>query len=671
MPIKKTYLFIFLIALSFGLLSFASADVILLSVPGVKTLGAGENWKVGAGYALEAWIIDAKAVPRQGGFILRKNGATVDEIILTEGQTYSFKGYPPGQTLFTTKLSSIFAAQVSDMAQFTETYLSPSAVASCAQNWQCTPWSQCENGKQHRACIDANDCGSGANMPADSQDCASQTLAVGGAWKAGGGFLFEAAMIDARAKQGWFKLYKDGALVDDKIVTEGQTFGYNDWTLKITAFSVKVDSIWAAQVSDMVKLTNLYILNSYLNSCVKDWQCFDWSRVCTIDGLQVRSCWDNNNCGDLSGKPSTSQNCEVVNSCTENWQCSAWSNCVNNSQTRACNDLNNCGTVNSKPAITQSCVSNPCVENWSCGDWSSCVNSQQSRSCADLNSCGTANNKPSITLRCVSNPCVETWSCGVWSNCVNNSQTRVCADINNCGTSIVMPSLWKICTSPSPSSPSPSQPSQQQNANCPALKAGDLFKVPDNSAVYIINNDSRRLYFPNSEVYHTWYQTFSTVQTILNVCVDDYPAPGKPPYGVNFRSGSRLVKREISPYVYAVLPNNQLSKIGSPEVAKELYGANWTKLVRDISDVFWINYNISNSIIDKAAPHNGMFVKQADSDFVVYFVKDGLLHRLENIIFSEDVRVLSKSVFEELNKAGTSIASQKAVGNPVEQVLKL
>ncbi|MBI4993263.1 MAG: hypothetical protein HZC26_03990, partial [Candidatus Magasanikbacteria bacterium] len=48
-------------------------------------------------------------------------------------------------------------------------------------------------------------------------------------------------------------------------------------------------------------------------------------------------------------------------------------------------------------------------------------------------------------------------------------------------------------------------------ADCPELEAGDLFKVPGDSAVFYVNADMEKMYFFNSEVYHTWYDDFSGV----------------------------------------------------------------------------------------------------------------------------------------------------------------
>ena len=155
--------------------------------------------------------------------------------------------------------------------------------------------------------------------------------------------------------------------------------------------------------------------------------------------------------------------------------------------------------------------------------------------------------------------------------------------------------------------------------DCPTLEAGDLFRVADNTAVYLLNADMERMYFPNSELYHTWYEDFSGVQTIPNTCVDAYPAPSKAPYGVNYRAGSRLVKVTISPSVYVVAPGNTKIKVASEIVAKDLYGTNWSKLVRDVADVYWPNYATTGAEITASVLHNGMLVKKT-GETAVYTV---------------------------------------------------
>jgi len=58
---------------------------------------------------------------------------------------------------------------------------------------------------------------------------------------------------------------------------------------------------------------------------------------------------------------STWTNCE--SNCAPSWQCGAWSACANGKQTRTCTDSNNCGIVTDKPATTQNCSTLPSTPN--------------------------------------------------------------------------------------------------------------------------------------------------------------------------------------------------------------------------------------------------------------------------------------------------------------------
>ncbi|MBI2989780.1 MAG: hypothetical protein HYY51_01135 [Candidatus Magasanikbacteria bacterium] len=190
---------------------------------------------------------------------------------------------------------------------------------------------------------------------------------------------------------------------------------------------------------------------------------------------------------------------------------------------------------------------------------------------------------------------------------------------------------------------------------CPELEAGDLFKVPNNSAVYYVNADMERMYFPNSEVYKTWFEDFSGVVEIPNTCVSNYPSGG----GVNFRPGSRLYKTVVSPDVYAVGPSNMKHKLASEAVAKALYGDKWASLVRDLADVFDANYK-DGPAVTEAKPHNGMLVKTSGDDSVFY-VWNGELKEVSGTLgmtSKGDVRTVSQEVFDSLEVAsGTATPS--------------
>ena len=205
-----------------------------------------------------------------------------------------------------------------------------------------------------------------------------------------------------------------------------------------------------------------------------------------------------------------------------------------------------------------------------------------------------------------------------------------------------------------------------QSASCPSLSAGDLFKVPDNSAVYLLNSAMQRLYFPNSGVYHTWYTDFSGVVTIPNTCVDAYPAPLVLPIGVNPRPGANLVKVVISPSVYVVEPGNKISKLASEQVAQDLYGANWASKVVDVADAFWPNYVNHGTDLTESIPHNGMLVQVSGSNSV-YEVKDGSKFLVDGSVRG-DVRVVSQSVFDRVATATGSVTAASIYDNPSQGI---
>ncbi|MBI4427404.1 MAG: hypothetical protein HY569_02905 [Candidatus Magasanikbacteria bacterium] len=190
-------------------------------------------------------------------------------------------------------------------------------------------------------------------------------------------------------------------------------------------------------------------------------------------------------------------------------------------------------------------------------------------------------------------------------------------------------------------------------ADCPELEAGDLFKVPDNSAVYYVNADMERMYFFNSEVYHTWYEDFSGVVTIDNTCVAAYPSGG----GVSYLPGSLLVKTVISPNVYAVLPNSDVKKISSEAAAKALYGNNWAKMVRDLPDIYFDTYDEVSGEVDGTKPHEGMLVKKGT---VTYKVEGGALHEVDGSLpafVAKYVQMPAASVVDALEVSDTTVTA--------------
>lgn len=105
-------------------------------------------------------------------------------------------------------------------------------------------------------------------------------------------------------------------------------------------------------------------------------------------------------------------------------------------------------------------------------------------------------------------------------------------------------------------------------------------------AVYYRGLDGKRHAFPNSRVFFTWYQDFSTVEELPLGELSSLPL-GK---SVTYRPGSKLVKFTTLNNVYAVAKGGKLRWIKSEAVASALYGSDWNKKIDDISDVFFLDY---------------------------------------------------------------------------------
>lgn len=204
-------------------------------------------------------------------------------------------------------------------------------------------------------------------------------------------------------------------------------------------------------------------------------------------------------------------------------------------------------------------------------------------------------------------------------------------------------------------------------ADCPSLSAGDLFKVTGSSAVYLLNADMERMYFPHANVYNTWYADFAGVQEMPmsddngDACIDAYPSGG----GVNFRPGSRLVKTVESPSVYAIGPDNTKHKLASATIAADLYGSGWGGLVYDLPPVFDSNMSVGSQITSSDL-QDGMLVKTADSA-TIYTVDGGELYEVDGTLpsfMSGDVRTVSATVFATAADSGSTKTVASLTADP-------
>ncbi len=124
-----------------------------------------------------------------------------------------------------------------------------------------------------------------------------------------------------------------------------------------------------------------------------------------------------------------------------------------------------------------------------------------------------------------------------------------------------------------------------------AVSAGSLVKA-ESAAVYYLGEDGKRYVFPNDKIYFSWYADWSQVVRITEDELASYPIGGN----VTYRPGTRLVKIQSDPKVYAVGKGGALRWINNETAAIALYGADWKLKVDDLSDSFFVNYSIGADI---------------------------------------------------------------------------
>jgi hypothetical protein len=155
-------------------------------------------------------------------------------------------------------------------------------------------------------------------------------------------------------------------------------------------------------------------------------------------------------------------------------------------------------------------------------------------------------------------------------------------------------------------------------ASAATLTAGTLIKATGSTAVYYYGSDSKRYVFPHEKYYKTWYPDFKNITTITAAELAAIEIGGN----VLVRPGTKLVKVESAPAVYAVEPNGAIKQIKDEAAAKALYGANWAKSVIDVYDMLWTGYTKSTTQLDGTAYPVGAVVKPA-GDYKYYVSASG------------------------------------------------
>lgn len=146
-------------------------------------------------------------------------------------------------------------------------------------------------------------------------------------------------------------LYDENGLInsasDKNVAAFGVTF--NNLSSGVYYFSATVNDTSGFLSSTETRTISL---NSPVSTCVPSWDYAPWGSC--INGIQIRTVTDANDCNSILNKPNETQSCTVV--CTPQWDYGNWSECSEGGkQTRTVIDSENCNSAEGKPATERTC----------------------------------------------------------------------------------------------------------------------------------------------------------------------------------------------------------------------------------------------------------------------------------------------------------------------------
>lgn len=133
-------------------------------------------------------------------------------------------------------------------------------------------------------------------------------------------------------------------------------------------------------------------------------------------------------------------------------------------------------------------------------------------------------------------------------------------------------------------------------------------------AVYYYAQDGKRHAFPNENIFFTWFEHFDEVLEVSQDFLSDIPLGSN----VTYHPGTRMVKFQSFPTVYAVSKGGLLRPIANEQTATDLYGADWNQQIDDLSDAFYGNYDFGDpieSVDDYDVEEEFLSVENLDDNF--------------------------------------------------------
>ncbi|MBT4857101.1 hypothetical protein HON52_02840 [Candidatus Uhrbacteria bacterium] len=144
-----------------------------------------------------------------------------------------------------------------------------------------------------------------------------------------------------------------------------------------------------------------------------------------------------------------------------------------------------------------------------------------------------------------------------------------------------------------------------------AASGGDLIVGESLSTLYYYGYDGARYTFPNEKTFMTWRADFDDVETISDSELADISLAGN----VVYRPGSHWIKITSDAKTYAVSTDGMIHWIETEDVAVDYAGDDWSDMIHDVPDVFFVDYSAGASL-ETATAFDGAAYMSGDDTYL-------------------------------------------------------
>jgi len=157
---------------------------------------------------------------------------------------------------------------------------------------------------------------------------------------------------------------------------------------------------------------------------------------------------------------------------------------------------------------------------------------------------------------------------------------------------------------------------------------GQLVKCIESPAVYYVANDGKRYSFPNEKTYFTYYYDYSFVEMISCDDLAEFQLGGS----MTYQPGTRYLKLQSTPTVYAIEPGGVLRAIPDENWMETFVGEDWASMIDDLMEGNYARYNLGDPLDPMEIPV-GMTALDSNTGITYYFVEDSQPKSLDGISF--------------------------------------